>query len=47
MENEQLKPGLEQRVGRLFLQWAPRIKSVNQTYCALHPKAACILDQYK
>jgi Rho guanine nucleotide exchange factor 7 len=47
MEIEQGKPGLEQRIGRLFINWAPRIKSVNQAYCALHPKAACILDQYK
>ncbi|XP_044267611.1 uncharacterized protein LOC123013250 isoform X2 [Tribolium madens] len=47
MEAEQAKPGLEQRVGRLFLTWAPRIKAVNQAYCAHHPKAACILDQYK
>ncbi|RZC34675.1 rho guanine nucleotide exchange factor 7 [Asbolus verrucosus] len=47
MEVEQTKPGLDQRVGRLFLTWAPRIKSVNQSYCGLHPKAACILDQYK
>ncbi|KAJ3653769.1 hypothetical protein Zmor_013004 [Zophobas morio] len=47
METEQVKPSLEQRMGRLFLSWAPRIKSVNQAYCALHPKAVCILDQYK
>ncbi|XP_015835673.1 rho guanine nucleotide exchange factor 7 isoform X4 [Tribolium castaneum] len=47
MEAEQAKPGLEQRVGRLFLTWARRIKAVNQAYCAHHPKAACILDQYK
>lgn len=47
MEGEQAKPGLEQRVGRLFLTWAPRIKAVNQAYCAHHPRAACILDQYK
>lgn len=37
----------EQRVGKLFLQWAPRIKSVHQAYCSLHPKAVCVLDKYK
>ncbi|CAG5022015.1 unnamed protein product [Parnassius apollo] len=39
--------GPDQRVGGLFLQWAPRIKAVHQTYCAGHPKAVCILDKYK
>ncbi|XP_045521532.1 rho guanine nucleotide exchange factor 7 isoform X3 [Pieris brassicae] len=41
------KTGPDQRVGGLFLQWAPKIKSVHQTYCAGHPKAVCILDKYK
>ncbi|CAK1603155.1 unnamed protein product [Parnassius mnemosyne] len=41
------KTGPDQRVGGLFLQWAPRIKAVHQTYCAGHPKAVCILDKYK
>ncbi|KAM3964702.1 rho-type guanine nucleotide exchange factor [Aphomia sociella] len=41
------KTGPDQRVGGLFLQWAPKIKSVHQIYCAGHPKAVCILDKYK
>ncbi|CAH0603149.1 unnamed protein product [Chrysodeixis includens] len=41
------KTGPDQRVGGLFLQWAPKIKTVHQTYCAGHPKAVCILDKYK
>ncbi|XP_045542628.1 uncharacterized protein LOC106710665 isoform X1 [Papilio machaon] len=41
------KTGPDQRVGGLFLQWAPKIKAVHQTYCAGHPKAVCILDKYK
>ncbi|XP_022833940.1 uncharacterized protein LOC111361776 isoform X1 [Spodoptera litura] len=41
------KTGPDQRVGGLFLQWAPKIKSVHQSYCAGHPKAVCILDKYK
>ncbi|KAL4708103.1 hypothetical protein ACJJTC_009882 [Scirpophaga incertulas] len=41
------KIGPDQRVGGLFLQWAPTIKTVHQTYCAGHPKAVCVLDKYK
>ncbi|XP_048482952.1 rho guanine nucleotide exchange factor 7 isoform X2 [Plutella xylostella] len=41
------KTGPDQRVGGLFLQWAPQIKAVHQTYCAGHPKAVCVLDKYK
>lgn len=47
LEAEDSKPSLDQRVGRLFLTWAPKIKAVHQAYCALHPKAVCILDKYK
>ncbi|XP_072936574.1 rho guanine nucleotide exchange factor 7-like isoform X2 [Epargyreus clarus] len=41
------KTGPDQRVGGLFLQWAPKIKAVHQTYCSGHPKAVCVLDKYK
>lgn len=47
LETEEIKVNAEQRVGRLFLTWAPRIKAVHQEYCALHPRAVCILDKYK
>lgn len=47
IESESTKPGLEQRVGRLFLTWASRVKNVYQIYCSLHPRAVCILDKYK
>ncbi|XP_057659892.1 uncharacterized protein LOC130896115 isoform X1 [Diorhabda carinulata] len=47
IEIESNKPGCDQRVGKLFLNWAPRIKSVHQAYCSLHPKAVCILDKYR
>ncbi|XP_060803046.1 rho guanine nucleotide exchange factor 7 isoform X1 [Amyelois transitella] len=47
LEDCATKTGPDQRVGGLFLQWAPKIKSVHQTYCAGHPKAVCILDKYK
>ncbi|XP_023023049.1 rho guanine nucleotide exchange factor 7 isoform X2 [Leptinotarsa decemlineata] len=47
IEIESNKPGYEQKVGKLFLTWAPRIKNVHQTYCSLHPRAVCILDKYR
>ncbi|XP_060518935.1 uncharacterized protein LOC132697434 isoform X2 [Cylas formicarius] len=47
VEQESAKPGLEQRVGKLFLSWAPKIKAAHQTYCSLHPRAVCILDKYR
>lgn len=47
IEQEYAKPGNEQRVGKLFLTWAPKIKVIHQTYCSLHPRAVVILDKYK
>lgn len=47
IELEFTKPGNEQLVGKLFLNWAPRMKAIHQTYCSLHPKAVVILDKYK
>ncbi|KAK7869103.1 hypothetical protein R5R35_007764 [Gryllus longicercus] len=41
------RPAPEQRVGRVFLSSAPRVKQVHQSYCASHPRAVCILDKYK
>ncbi|XP_055371064.1 uncharacterized protein LOC129605372 isoform X1 [Condylostylus longicornis] len=35
------------RVGKLFLNKAPVMKSVHQAYCAAHPRAIVILDKYK
>lgn len=47
LEEEGSKASVDQRVGKLFLVWAPKVKNCHQTYCALHPKAVCILDKYK
>ncbi|XP_045472847.1 uncharacterized protein LOC123679336 [Harmonia axyridis] len=47
LEKEESKPGNDQKVGKLFLNFAPKIKNVHQTYCSLHPRAVCILDKYK
>lgn len=41
------RPSNEQRVGRVFLTNAPRMKQVHQCYCAAHPKAVCVIDKYK
>ena len=41
------RPPNEQRVGRVFLTNAPRMKQVHQAYCAAHPKAVCVIDKYK
>ncbi|CAG9769067.1 unnamed protein product [Ceutorhynchus assimilis] len=47
VEQEYSKPGTDQLVGKLFLNLAPKVKSVHQTYCSLHPRAVVILDKYK
>lgn len=47
LDEEEQKASDEQRVGRLFLAWAPRVKSVHQGYCSLHPRAAFILEKYR
>lgn len=47
LEDCATKLSTEQRVGRVFLANAPRMKQVHQTYCAAHPKAVCVIDKYK
>ncbi|XP_066255074.1 rho guanine nucleotide exchange factor 7 isoform X2 [Euwallacea similis] len=47
VEQESAKPGQDQRVGKLYLNWAPKIKAVHQMYCSLHPRAVVILDKFK
>uniref|UniRef100_A0A8D8TQA5 Rho guanine nucleotide exchange factor 7 n=1 Tax=Cacopsylla melanoneura TaxID=428564 RepID=A0A8D8TQA5_9HEMI len=37
----------DQRLGRVFLQFAPDIKRVHYAYAHSHPRAACILDTFK
>ncbi|XP_076476434.1 rho-type guanine nucleotide exchange factor isoform X3 [Bombus vancouverensis nearcticus] len=37
----------DSRVGNLFLTLAPKLKSIHTMYCRNHPKAVCILDQYR
>lgn len=37
----------DQRLGRVFLQFAPDIKRVHYSYAHAHPRAACILDTFK
>nr|CAH7765211.1 unnamed protein product [Callosobruchus chinensis] len=47
VEVESAKPGSEQRVGKIFLNWAAKIKNVHQTYCSSHPRAVCILEKHR
>ncbi|KAJ9593790.1 hypothetical protein L9F63_027565, partial [Diploptera punctata] len=47
LEDCNQRPPTDQRVGKVFITTAPRIKQVHQAYCASHPKAVCILDKYK
>ncbi|KAJ4441738.1 hypothetical protein ANN_11596 [Periplaneta americana] len=47
LEDCNQRTAVEQRVGKVFLTSAPRIKQVHQAYCSSHPKAVCILDKYK
>ncbi|VEN58936.1 unnamed protein product [Callosobruchus maculatus] len=47
VEAELKKHGKQQRLGRLFLQWAPKIQKAHQFYCSLHPRAVCILDIFR
>ncbi|KAK0098818.1 hypothetical protein PV326_002449 [Microctonus aethiopoides] len=39
--------GPDSRIGNLFLNLAPRLKSIHMTYCTGHPQAVCILDQFR
>ena len=48
--HEDLLKDLEEcndRVGKLFLNKAPVVKKIHQTYCSLHPKAIVIVDKHK
>lgn len=48
--HEDLLKDLEEcndRVGKLFLNKAPIMKKIHQTYCSLHPKAIVIVDKHK
>ncbi|KAJ1530581.1 hypothetical protein ONE63_005464 [Megalurothrips usitatus] len=47
LEDCAMKSSSEQRVGRVFLTNAPRMKQVHQAYCAAHPRAVCVIDKYK
>ncbi|VEN48191.1 unnamed protein product, partial [Callosobruchus maculatus] len=47
VEDESAKPGSEQRVGKIFLSWAAKMKNVHQTYCSSHPRAVCILEKHR
>ncbi|KAK0163659.1 hypothetical protein PV327_007320 [Microctonus hyperodae] len=39
--------GPDSRIGNLFLNFAPKLKSIHIIYCTGHPQAVCILDQFR
>ncbi|KAL1124744.1 hypothetical protein AAG570_001365 [Ranatra chinensis] len=47
LESVVKRPLSEQRVGKLFLTSAPRLKQVHHTYCAGHPRAVAIIEKHK
>lgn len=40
-------PSDQQRIGRLFMTIAVRMKQVHEKYCASHPRAVLILDKHR
>lgn len=40
-------PQSDQRIGKLFLNKASRIKDVHLKYCSSHPRAVNIIEKYK
>lgn len=40
-------PPDQQRIGRIFLSIAVKLKQVHEKYCNSHPKAVLILEKYK
>lgn len=40
-------PPEQQRIGRVFLTSAPKVKQAHQKYCSTHPRAIVILEKYR
>jgi len=47
LEDCYVKASGEQRVGHIFLSMAEKMKNVHTNYCSNHPRAVCILENYK
>lgn len=47
VETNSLKPPLEQRVGKFLLNLAPKVKSIHETYCSGHPRAAFVINKHE
>jgi Rho guanine nucleotide exchange factor 7 len=41
------RPPGDQRVGKMFLSMAPKIKQIHHTYCAGHPRAVSVINKHK
>ncbi len=44
---EQGKPLKEQRIGKTFLDNAPKLESSHKSYCENHPKAVQVIEKHK
>lgn len=47
LEESSELPAKQQRLGGLFIQLAPQLKSLHLVYCANHPKAVTILEKFR
>lgn len=47
LEEVEQRPSREQKIGGVFMQYAPQIKKVHLLYCANHPKAASVIEKHR
>ena len=47
LKSEQCKPVAEQRVGKIFLDNAPKLEAVHKNYCSNHPRAVQTIERHK
>lgn len=47
LEELKEKPSKDQKIGGVFIRFAPQIKDVNTSYCSNHPKAAVVIEEHK
>jgi len=44
---ESVKAAKEQRIGKIFLDNAPKLESIHRLYCENHPKAVQVIEKHK
>ncbi|XP_067127920.1 rho guanine nucleotide exchange factor 7-like [Centruroides vittatus] len=47
LEEVEQRPSREQKIGGVFMQFAPQIKKVHLLYCSNHPKAASVIEKHR